>query len=370
MSSLEAVVRAVLYEGYALYPYRRSSTKNRHRFTFGGLEPGGDAIQTECLVRGSDGTAVSVRVRFLQQLFSHAALEREAVAHEAALGELVERRWRLLFSFGADGAAGSRTVEGAVEVNAERLDEATYRLRVRVENLTQGAFETRDDVALVTFASTHTILGVKDGAFLSLTDPPAPLLDAARRCANEGTWPVLAGEPGLGEAVLSSPIILYDYPEVAKESPGDLFDATEIDEILTLRILTLTDAEKREAAAQDPRVGDLIARTEALSQEDLMRLHGAMRAPPQPPPPERGGHWGGARGDKVVLRPKRRADAFDMILAGKTATIVKVERDLEGRVQYAVTVDDDPGRDLGAEGRPAHRFFFAADEVEPLGGEP
>jgi hydrogenase maturation protease len=65
---------------------------------------------------------------------------------------------------------------------------------------------------------------------------------------------VLVGKEGTADSILSSPIILYDYPKVAPESPGDLFDATEIDEILTLRILALTDEEKREMAAIDSRL--------------------------------------------------------------------------------------------------------------------
>src|SRR5206468_6556944 len=118
--------------------------------------------------------------------------------------------------------------------------------------------------------------------FVSLLDPPEPWRAAAAGCRNVGTWPVLVGEPGTKDTMLSSPIILYDYPEVAAESPGDLFDGTEIDEILTLRILTLTDEEKRAAAAVDGRVRDLLARTEALARGGLLGLHGTLRSPPSP----------------------------------------------------------------------------------------
>ena len=85
---------------------------------------------------------------------------------------------------------------------------------------------------------------MQDGEFVSLLEPPPEFQEAAAACSNVGTWPVLAGEPGQRDTVLSSPIILYDYPQIAPESPGDLFDGTEIDEILSLRILTLTDEEK------------------------------------------------------------------------------------------------------------------------------
>ena len=76
--------------------------------------------------------------------------------------------------------------------------------------------------------------------------------------------------------MLSAPIILSDYPQIAPESPGDLFDGTEIDEILTLRIMTLTDAEKQAMIAVDDRVA-VLERTEALAPEQLMRLHGTIR---------------------------------------------------------------------------------------------
>jgi hydrogenase maturation protease len=125
--------------------------------------------------------------------------------------------------------------------------------------------------------STHTSLGVGDGGFISLLDPPEPLRDLAAGCRNEGTWPVLVGGAGEVDTMLSSPIILYDYPQIAPESPGDLFDSTEIDEILTLRILTLSDEEKRSMAALDDRGRALLARTESLARGQLMGLHGAMR---------------------------------------------------------------------------------------------
>jgi hydrogenase maturation protease len=125
--------------------------------------------------------------------------------------------------------------------------------------------------------STHTILEVTDGDFVSLLEPPEDLREAGAACRNLGTWPVLAGEKEQCKCMLSSPIILYDYPEVAPESPGDLFDGTEIDEILTLRILTMTDQEKEEMRHADERARGILERTESLPQEHLAKLHGAMR---------------------------------------------------------------------------------------------
>ena len=88
---------------------------------------------------------------------------------------------------------------------------------------------------------------------------------------------MLVGEPPDRSTLLASPIILEDYPRVAPESPGDLFDGGEIDQLLTLNILTLSDEEKAEMRESDPRAREILERTEGLSEEDLMRLHGAIR---------------------------------------------------------------------------------------------
>ncbi|MBI1914785.1 MAG: hypothetical protein HYS12_08615 [Planctomycetes bacterium] len=245
------------------------------------------------------------------------------------------------------------------------------------------AAEDREQVLRHTLVSTHTILHVQEGAFVSLLDPPPGWKAHAEACQNVGTWPVLAGAEGSTDTILSSPIILYDYPQVAPESPGDLFDATEIDEVLTLRILTLTEDEKREMAA-DERTRRLLERTEALGRNQLLGLHGAVRGLrplKQEEAMDPGEDWRNERpvpdytradgvkfrpGDRVRLRPRQGADAFDLLLAGKAAVIEVIEQDFEGGFHFAVTVDDDPGRDLGAQGRPGHRFFFRPDEVEPL----
>lgn len=90
------------------------------------------------------------------------------------------------------------------------------------------------------------------------------------------TWPVLVGSEG--DSILSSPIILYDYPQIAPESPVSLFDGTEIDEILMLRIMTLTDEEKDEMRRGDDRVREILERTESLTPEAFMKLHGTIRS--------------------------------------------------------------------------------------------
>jgi hydrogenase maturation protease len=253
-----------------------------------------------------------------------------------------------------------QAVTGSLSIAAVSCGSELYRLTARVRNLTGiEPSATRDAAQMRALASTHLLFGVRDGQFISLIDPPEPAREAAASCRNQGAFPVLVGGP---DTLLASPIILYDYPQIAPESPGDLFDSSEIDEILTLRILTLTDEEKREMRAADPRAKALLDRTEALGQEELMKLHGVLRAKGRAV--SNGVELG--PGHRVRLRPRPGGDIFDVALAGKEATVSSVEEDFEGRVFLALTIDEDPGRDLGMEGKPGHRFFFRPEEVEPL----
>lgn len=154
------------------------------------------------------------------------------------------------------------------------------KVTVRILNLSpleDARLKSRDEALMRSFVSTHTILNVSDGEFVSLLEPPEALREVAASCSNTGTWPVMVGEEGERDCMLSSPIILYDYPQIAPESAGDLFDGTEIDEILTLRIMTLTDEEKREMRGVDERARQILERTERLPAEQMMKLHGAMK---------------------------------------------------------------------------------------------
>ncbi len=71
-------------------------------------------------------------------------------------------------------------------------------------------------------------------------------------------------------------------------------------------------------------------------------------------------------GDRVRIRPKKRADIMDIALNGKIGIIEAVEEDVEGGVQLALVIEDDPGQDLGMLRQPGHRFFYSTDEVELL----
>jgi hypothetical protein len=304
------IADAVLYEGYILWPYRRSALKNRQRWTFGGVYPRGHSegreddpwvMRTECLLRGGDPAAVDVRVRFLhvvrRQLLQDGEPvdelttdgERHLSWEEATERELAARPgdWVALeIPEGAEdeqlgpGAAVRRSwraLEGSIEVTAEEAGEGLHRIVVRVANTSPWPGGTREQAMERTFCSTHAVLRTTEGAFVSLTDPPQELRDHAATCRNEGVWPVLVGEPGDGSTVLASPIILEDHPRIAPESRGDLFDGGEIDQMLTLNILTLTDEEKAEMRATDPRAREILDRTENLTEDEMMGLHGAVR---------------------------------------------------------------------------------------------
>jgi hypothetical protein len=287
------------------------------------------------------------------------------------------------------GALLGRTVrtahplEARVTIGSEPAGEdgALWRVRLRVENVTPwGAPRApRDEVLAASCVATHLVVAVENGRFVSLIDPPEPARAAASACQNVRTFPVLAGEPGERDLILCAPIILYDHPRIAPESPGDLFDATEIDEILTLRTATLTDEEKREARGTDPRVAALLDRVDALPPALMERLHGALRelrgaemvprARSGPPGPAESTREPGGRvhrpGDRVRLRPgARRTDAQDLLYAGRIATVRQVREDVDGRVWLAVTIDGDPAAELHDwYGRYHH---YAEDEVEPL----
>jgi hypothetical protein len=273
------------------------------------------------------------------------------------------------------------TLVGALELTAEELDPRVIKITAGIANQTpvsERDLENQDALLMRTFASTHTVLHLEGAQFVSLMDPPPALRESARSCKNEGTWPVLVGDDEAGDrsTMLSSPIILYDYPKIAPESAGELFDGTEIDEILTLRVMTMTDAEKEEMRQSDERARRILERVESLDEDKLLRMHGTIRdlrsfdddffsnrrleVVESNGVPMR-------VGDRVKIRPKSRADIMDIALEGKTAIIEAIEEDAERRIHLALVLDDDPGKDLGLMRQPGHRFFYALEKVEALG---
>jgi len=301
---VERIANAVLYEGYMLYPYRPSAIKNHQRFNFGVVYPREYGLaydelfcaQTECLAASNWRMAFDVRVRFLHLTAREGwqeAVGREVNAPALRMDELLVAPLQAPFDFPIKRSSGAlcdplarggrgrqESINGNIEIAAQQVAERVFKITTRVMNLTPLADApavSRDEALKRSLISTHTILSARGGEFISLLDPPEPLRDVAGSCRNIGTYPVLVGAEGERDTMLASPIILYDYPQIAPESAGDLFDGTEIDEMLTLRILTLTDEEKREMRDGDERARRILERTESMPAEQLMKLHGAAR---------------------------------------------------------------------------------------------
>jgi len=470
------IADAVLYEGYLLYPYRASARKNRVRWQFGVIAPrewseaGGCEkwwLQASCPARTFPGARVEGVVRFLRA--RRRSVERrcgddetkfepveslevrdvlwtswdEGIETEVAFAsELVPGVSEQTVAIRIPGQISEqpirdvdrrvvarvvhqdRALEGRIRIGIEPLGNLVG-VRVRIENDSPvcDPSASRDEALNASFLGVHVLLRIAGGEFVSHADPGS---DEARQavaaCKNLGLWPVLAGEPGERDVMLLTPIILEDHPRLAPESPGDFFDATEIDELLTLRTMTLTDGEKREARATDPRAAEILDRVDNMPPEVFERLHGAIRElrvglsategpPPSPLPTKEGepycppslrrrGLGGGpslaqafsadvpwwdpaadesfspesdsidvhgvrlAKGSRVRLRPGPKADAQDMFLAGRVGRVEGVFFDVDERQYLAVTIEGDPAAELQQwHGR---YLYFAPDEVEPL----
>ncbi|MET7504791.1 hypothetical protein [Streptomyces microflavus] len=457
LDQVRTVADAVLFEGYVLYPYRASSAKNRMRWQFGVLVPpactaqGGEYAEqrTDILLEPRTADRLHAELRFLhvrrrtverldpdgtytevpelelpdrvlvpwdegheERIRLHAPLAEltgeqahtrtvtfdlpPAVEHEPVLddrgrtlGRLVRRRARLT---------------GEVRPVIEQLPGPyrVSRLTVTVHNTTDAPAGDRTTALPHSMIGAHLLLAAQGGRFLSMTDPPEWARPAVAELRNDRTWPVLAGPADREDLVLSSPIILEDHPVLADESPGPLYDATEIDEILSLRTAALTEREKREARGTDDRAAEVIDLVDSMPEAVRERLHGAIRGlrevtgeeqPAAGEPvagltlPEGTGHpwWdpqqdpeaadapttipidGEAvgQGSRVLLTPgARRTDAQDTFLRGCRATVEAVVADLDGELHLAVVLDDDPGTDIR---RQQGRFlYFKPDEVAPL----
>jgi hypothetical protein len=433
------IADAVLYEGYLLYPYRASSGKNQSRWQFGVLGPPGaaeaafgedDTLSAQFLIDG-DAT-ITLVLRFLH--LQRRTVEKrtgdgifepvdeltgagsswlswdEAVETEQTFGPLDigdgGQSWT--FQVAAPAASAVEEVDGGRLVRSRRNvhgrltvtsdpPEGTRgprRITTVVRNTTavtgelgQDSAAAKDRAIAASMIGTHLIVEVSDGHLVSLLDPPKSAAAAVAGCHQHRCFPVLAGPPGDDALLLISPIILYDHPEIAEQSEGALYDSTEIDEILTLRVMTMTDEEKAQARATDPLAARIIDRCDSMTPEAMQRLHGVLRDPHAgliPEIPEGVGWWDPvadnavrpeldavlvngirvARGSKVRLRPSRRADAQDIFFAGKVATVTSVHETVDGDQQVGVTVDEDPAADLHDwYGR---YLYFAPDEVEPL----
>jgi len=285
------IANAVLYEGYMLYPYLPSAIKNRQRWSFGILYPpayhevglGTERAQmhSECLVQVTGNPVLHLQLRFLQLVGCEGGEEgsERSFDCELSIGRVAQHSFP--FVFAGDSVAGTqREITGTISVATAKLNDDVVKLTTEVTNTSSLASDPHDrDAALFSsLFSTLTILGITGGEFVSLLVPPEDLREAVAQCKNVGNFPVLVGAEGERDMMLCSPIVLYDYPQIAPESAGDFFDGTEMDEMLTLRVMTLTDDEKSQMRMGDNHVRNLLQRTEANAREQLMRTHGTIRS--------------------------------------------------------------------------------------------
>ena len=360
-SHLERLVDSLLFEGYALYPYTPGATKNATPTPFGIVYPRDyarnethafDRMQIQGIVTSADAL-VTGEVRFLQASGEkHRAVERRV--------QLGAAPCVVSFEFG--------DIEGRAELVIDRLPDGRGRVTLQVENVTplteEEATADRKEALLKSMLSTHLLAHVQGGhTFIS---PLERGDDGVAGCCQVNTWPVLATPTD--DALLGPTIMLPEHPQIAPESVNDFFDGTEIEEALVLHIQALSDAEREQIAAQDPKVREMLARADATTPQQLMDLHGRVRL--EDPPGEREFTADGVtyrRGDKVVLHPAESGDVYDKMLDGRTATIHRLfirldDRDMTERLHLGVTIDDDPMQEiLGQSGR---FLFFFSDEVE------
>lgn len=353
--SLEALVDSLLYEGYALYPYTPGATKNATPTPFGIVYPPAyarrlattyDRLELRCIVEG-DGE-VTAEVRFLVPSGERHRAEPERI--EGA-GEF---------------RVGGLSVRARLELTP--LERGRRLVSYRVENHTEAPSDLDRAGAIArSLISTHPIVSVRGGRFLSQLEAP---------CESVNTWPVLASAQD--DVMLGAAIVLPDHPQIAAESRGNLFDSTEIEEALVLHVQALSDEERAEIGRQDPAVKEIIERAGAVTQKELLKLHGRVelrdpvtREPPQPSAEVRDPTRGlpevevdgklFRRGGRVVVRPGLEADLHARMLEGRTVTVERIYRDYDGKVHLGVSVDQ-PGQAIMRE---TGRFlWFFPPEVE------
>jgi|HubBroStandDraft_6_1064221.scaffolds.fasta_scaffold96490_3 hypothetical protein len=408
---LEQLVDALLYEGYALYPYTPGAAKNATPTPFGILYPPRYAaalpstfarLELRCVLQAPPEAVLSAEVRFLA-----ATGERhEAVAHRVRLADTTVAALAAPSVTGEHGAEREVEIAGEVKIAEESPRWLRLALNLRAHELAPGSYEVslavenrtpcaqgldRSGALTHSLLSTHPIVRVSGGRFSSPLECP---------CVSVNTFPVLAS--AADDVVVGAAIVLPDHPQLAPESRGGLFDSTEIEEALLLHVKALSDSEREEIERQDPLVREMVAHAAAATPQEVLALHGRVTlrdpvgpthptgprnpmgvstrspvtdTPPEEPPglvdPQAGEEHAEVagvrfrRGGKVRIRPGADADLHARMLDGRTATIERILVDYDGKTHLGVTIDDDPGQELL---RDSGRFlFFFAPEVEVLG---
>ena len=388
------VADTVLFEGCALHPYPGSAGEHRLRRQSGVLVPpawGADREEydfqhTECLMETGPDATLAVELRFLRvrRRTVQRALDdgtfttvaelpldgRVLVPRDEGTEERVEAVVTPAELVDGDGVTvafarpaaeesepvldgDGRTVgrllrryeeiSGALRLSARRLDGPfrVLRLTAVVENTSpwvpeEGEAADRGAALPRSLVATHLLLGLGSGSFLSMTDPPEWAKDAIAACRNLHTWPVLAGEPGRADVVLSSPVMLGDHPAATPQQPGTSYEGFP-DEYGIVRPDTRWGPA--DGAAVVPAPGQVVVDGRPVRAGSRVRLHPGLR----------------------------RTDAQDLFLRGRIATVESVLHDVDGSVHLAVTVEDDPGADIRRE--QGSFLYFRTDEVTPLEDE-
>ncbi len=287
MNKIEKIADAILYEGYNLFPFRKSALKNRKRFNFGIVSPQSWAEnrenetyfqQTEALIFSEkEDFEISVKVRFLQ-------IENQNDDWQKVLPRTVERKFnsaevlkeKSAFDFEFSTEENFREISGEIEIFAEKPEENPFKLNLNLSNKTDLENHFEENILPSSFVSTHSILQIENGRFISLLETKKELEKYAKSLENIGVFPVLVGDKEKQNAMLSSPIILYDFPEVSESSFDNFFDGTEIDELMVLSILALSDAEKEEIKKTDEKAAKILEKLEKADAQDLLKLHASM----------------------------------------------------------------------------------------------
>lgn len=385
---LETLVEALLYEGYALYPYTPSATKNATPTPFGIVYPPAyaegststfDHLRVDCILHVADGAEVGGTVRFLQTAGNrHEGEARSLQIPQTPLADLADGGVGQEFAFD-----GEQSIEGRIRLRADDLGGGLSRVRMCVHNSTpveNGTEMKRGDALKASLISTHVVIETSAGRFASPLQRSGPAGEAVAECESVNSFPVLADPED--RAILGAAIVLPDHPQLSPSSLGNLFDNTEIEEALILHVKALSDSEREEIEEQDPAVREMIAKADETTDEELMRLHGLMRPSDvldgmeDPGPPPEPGHPNPGepvmdvargtirKGGKVILHPGDSSrDPMDTMLAGRTATVERIYRDMDDKIHVGVTIDGDASQELFRE--TGRYIFFKGDEVEP-----
>lgn len=424
-TTVESLLKTLLWEGYALYPYTPGATKNRTPTPYGIVYPpvyaaGSahtfDRSQVQVVLRPGPAAAVSATVAFLEPSGErHEGVERRIEFPSTPVAALAESAINIPFEYDA--------ITGRAELSVSLLMGGLVRVTLSVENNTPVEEGLDRKAALVrSMLNAHLILQAQDGKFVSPISPESDAEMAHMSCNSVNTFPVLA--TAADDAVLGTTIMLHDHPQLAPESQHDFFDSTEIEEALMIHVVALSDGERAIIAEQDPKVAAMIEKAAASTAEDFARVRGRVtitdpadskeplspvggpipdfadelvNATTGPDPladdgpveglggpmfrPRPGGvptgpndaggeaeieHEGITyrRGEKVRLRPEFGRAAQDLVWADRVATIERILIDHDDDIHICVTVDDDPGQALMRDmGR---YLYFKPSEVEVL----